>query len=79
MGKKVRVLVGCVIGGIKFKPDQVVDLPDALAKAHAASGEVDPHKDAVAYCVDELKAEVIAYAAPQSEVEAESGSAQDVL
>lgn len=67
MGKKVRVLVGCTLGGIPFQPDQVVDLPDALAKTHTASGEVDPHKDAVAYCINELKADVITYHAPDDD------------
>lgn len=64
MGTKVRILVACAIGGMSFKPDQVVDLPATLAKQHAAAGEVDPNKEAVAYCVNELKAEVIAYEAP---------------
>lgn len=64
MGTKVRVLAACIIGGLSFKPDQVVDLPGPLAKAHAAAGDVDLHKDAVAYCVNELKAEVIVYEVP---------------
>lgn len=66
MGTKVRVLAACTIGGLLFKPDQVVDLPGPLAKAHAAAGDVDPHKDAVAYCVNELKAEVIVYEVPKT-------------
>lgn len=67
MGKKVRVLVGCTIEGVPYKPDQLVELSDALAKSHAAAGEVDPHKDAVAYCEKALKAEVIVHVTPKED------------
>lgn len=71
MGTKVRILVALSIGGVMFKPDQVVDLPAALAKQHAAAGEVDTHKEAVAYCINELGSEVIVYEAPPSPEEAQ--------
>lgn len=64
MGTKVRILVAGLIAGVMYKPDQVVELPHALAKAHAADGMVDPNKEAVAYCVNELGAAVIVHQTP---------------
>ena len=49
MGTKVRVLCAVIIDGVKYQPDQVADLPAAIAKQFAADGQVDPNKDAVAY------------------------------
>lgn len=40
-----RVLMDCVHGAI----DEAVYLPSAVAKEAAAAGQVDTHKDAVAY------------------------------
>lgn len=54
----VRILAACAIGGFEFRPDDVVELPEDIAKAHAAAGECDPHPDAVSYCVKELKKSV---------------------
>lgn len=68
MGTKVRILVATYIGGVLYKPNQVVDLPASIAKPLHADGQVDPDKAAVAYCVNELGAEVIVYkAAPTLE------------
>lgn len=64
MGTKVRVLCTIRVDGVEYRPNQVVDLPPAVAKSFAAEGQVDPHKDAIAYCVRELGAEVIVHADP---------------
>lgn len=64
MGTKVRVLAALTLDGITYQPDQVIDLPAVVAKAFADLGQVDPHKDAVAYCVKELGREVIVHTAP---------------
>lgn len=64
MGTKVRVLCTIRVDGVEYHPNQVVDLPPAVAKSFAAEGQVDPHKDAIAYCVRELGAEVIVHADP---------------
>lgn len=72
MGTKVRVLCLITVAGIGYKPDQVVDLPSAVAKSLAAEGQVDPHKEAVAYCIRELGAEVIVHVDP---VDAEAAAA----
>lgn len=64
MGTKVRILVAVTLDGVTYRPDQVVDMPAGAAKALAAEGQVDPHRDAVAYCIRELKAEVITHVDP---------------
>lgn len=74
MGTKVRVLCLITVAGIGYKPDQVVDLPSAVAKSLAAEGQVDPHKEAVAYCIRELGAEVIVHVDP-ADVEAAAAAA----
>ena len=61
MGKKVRILADQNIEGVPYKGDQVVDLPAAVAKQLSADGQVDPHPDAVAYCINALGQEVIAH------------------
>lgn len=62
---KVRILAALVLDGIGYVPNQVVDMPAAAAKQLAADGQVDPHKDAVAYCTKELGAEVIVHKSPE--------------
>jgi ABC-type nitrate/sulfonate/bicarbonate transport system substrate-binding protein len=64
MGTKVRILVATHVGGVLYYPDQVVDLPAVTAKQLVAGGQVDAHKEAVAYCVNELGAEVIVHQTP---------------
>ena len=63
MGTKVRILAACRVGGVAYSPNQVVDFPAVVAKALAADGQVDAHKEAVAYCVNKLGAEVITHQA----------------
>lgn len=71
MGTKVRVLCAIKVDGVPYQPDQVVDLPPGVAKAFAAEGQVDAHKEAVAYCIKELGAEVVLHVDP---VEAEAAA-----
>lgn len=61
MAKKVRVLVDTSIEGVDYKINQVVELPDAVAKAYADAGVVDIAKAAIAYAVGE-GAEVVVHA-----------------
>jgi hypothetical protein len=63
MGTKVRILTAVTLDGIHYQANQVVDLPAGTAKAQQAAGVVDPHKDAVAYCVNELGAQVVVHKA----------------
>lgn len=63
---KVRMLVDALVDAIQYRGNQVVELPDATAKRLIENGEADGHKDAVAYCLDALKAEVIVH--PGAEV-----------
>lgn len=70
MGTKVRVLCAIRVDGVQYQPNQVVDLPPAVAKSFAAEGQVDPHKDAIAYCVRNLGAEVIVHADPAADAAA---------
>lgn len=60
MAKKVRVLVDTRIEGIDYKIDQVVELPDGVAKAYAKEGVVDIAPEAVSYVLG-LGAEVIVH------------------
>jgi hypothetical protein len=77
MGTKVRILTAVVLDGIRYQPDQVVDLPSATAKAQQAAGAVDPHKDAVAFCEKVLGAEVVVHKAPAKEAAAPSESTDE--
>jgi len=61
MGTKVRVLVDTYVDGVSYAPNQVVDFPAQQAQALAKSGNVDPAKDAVDYCVQELGVAVIVH------------------
>ena len=66
MGTIVRILADVKVQNVDYKPNQVVDFPAALAKQLTTSGNADAAPEAVAYCTDELKAEVIAHQAPTS-------------
>lgn len=59
MGTKSRILFSQKIDGKNYQTNQVVDLPAAQAKALANEGAIDVNKGAVAYCVEQLGAEVI--------------------
>ena len=67
MGTKVRVLTALLIGTVGYQANQVVDLDPALAKSLAKDGQVDPSKEAVAYCINELGEKVIVHQQPESE------------
>ena len=63
MGTQARILVAVQLDGQIYQPNQVVDLPPAVAKALRTEGDIDTSKEAVAYCVDELGATVIVHQA----------------
>lgn len=63
--KKVRIIVAVNIGSVLYKPNDVVNLPDVLAKQHAEA--VDPNKEAVAYALSINGGKVIEHAAPEPE------------
>lgn len=67
MGTKVRVLADSQVEGITYKPNQVVDFPAGVAKQLVAAGNADASAEAIAYCTDELHAEVIVHKAPKAE------------
>ncbi len=66
--KKVRILVAGAIGGVQYHCDDVVNLPDALVKQHAA--QVDAHKDAVSYALSVNGGTVIDHVDPIAEQKA---------
>jgi hypothetical protein len=74
--KKVRVLVDTTVGGVKYKPNQVVIFPDDVAKPLIAGAEVDSSKEAVAYCETELGAVAITH---ETAAEAAANEAADKL
>lgn len=65
-----RVLVDFQLEGLQYKCDQVVKLPDDVAKALQANGIIDTHKDAVAYATAENEGRVLVH-----ETEAERAAA----
>lgn len=62
--KKVRILVDQQIDGIPYRCNDVVDLPAELAKPLLEQGAIDDNKAAVAYCLNDLGATVIAHQSP---------------
>ena len=70
--KKARVLVAGLIGGIAYQPNDVVNLPDVLAKAAAESGAVDLNKESVAYALSLNSGQVIEHAEPEAAAPAEA-------
>lgn len=63
MGIKARILVDC----LGYKPDQIVDFPPHLAAHLTDDGAIDPHKDAVSYCLETLGASVVIHGDVQSQ------------
>lgn len=70
MGTKARILLSLQLDGRDYQPNQIVDFPPALAKALRTEGMIDTSKEAVAYCVDELGAEVLLHEEVAATVEA---------
>lgn len=64
MAKKVRILVAGRIGGVSYQPNDVINLPDALIKAHADA--IDANKEAVAYALSVNGGAVIEHADPEA-------------
>ena len=63
--KKIRILVDQQIDGIPYRCNDVVDLPAELAKPLLEQGAIDDNKAAVAYCLNDLGATVIAHRCPR--------------
>ena len=63
--KDVRVLVDVQIEGADYKVNQVVRLSADLVASY--KGAIDPSPAAVAYCVKELKQDVIEHRSPAAE------------
>lgn len=61
MGTKVRMLSDQPVDGITYKTNQVVDFPTGTAKSLKMQGVADDTPEAVAYCVNELGAEVVVH------------------
>lgn len=64
--KRVRVLAAAQIDGVQYRPNQVVDLPDAAAAQAVKDGIVDADKTAVEQGLKE-SGKPIAHKAPASE------------
>lgn len=79
--KKVRVLVAGPIGGVFYRPDNVVNLPDTLVKQHA--DRVDANKEAVSYALSVNGGNVIEHANPsdsaKSDIEARIAQLEGAL
>lgn len=71
--KKVRVLVSVSIAGVIYQPNDVVNLPETLARQYAEV--VDANKDAVAYALSINGGKVIEPATPPAEEVAEAPAA----
>lgn len=59
--KKVRVLAAWPLEGRTYQPNQVVQVEDAKVKQAIKDGVVDGGKDAVAYCINELGAQIVVH------------------
>lgn len=70
--KKIRVLSGCSIGATQYRPNQVVSMDEALAKAFIKDGVADGSKAGIDYCLNELGAQVIEHEAPAFDADAEA-------
>lgn len=71
--KKARILIAGPIGDVRYQPNDVVNLPDAMAKQHAES--IDTTKEAVAYALSINGGKVIDHAEPA--VVTQSDSSQE--
>lgn len=47
--KKARILQAFVLEGLQYKPDQVIEADAATIKSLKEAGNVDDHREAVAY------------------------------
>lgn len=59
--KKVRVIATWSIQGLEYRPNQVVELDELLAKQGIKDGYADGSKEALRYCLDELGVEVVVH------------------
>lgn len=74
MGTKVRILTAVTIDGIPYLPNQVVELPAAVAKIQAAARTVDANAAAVAYCISDLGEKPVVHQVSAQEVPADPPS-----
>lgn len=84
MPKIVRVLSDLPLEGKKYQPNALIQLDDKLAKTLEGAGAVDSDPNAVAYCKDKLRVQVVKHepaetagAADGSDTEASGGKAAD--
>lgn len=65
MAKKVRILVAATLAGATYRPDDVVILPDDLARQAEKDGVADGAKAAVDYALSLNGAAIIKHVAPE--------------
>lgn len=65
MYKKVRILVAATLAGAAYRPDDVVILPDDLARQAEKDGVADGAKAAVEYALSLTGAKIIKHASPE--------------
>lgn len=76
---QARVLVDFPLEGLQYKCDQVVKLPDDVAKALQANGIIDTHKDAVAYALSENGNKVLVHETEADRAAAAARAAQQAI
>ena len=64
--KKVRILADCLIDGVAYKSNQLVEIDAEIVKPHIKEGNVDAAKDAVDYCLSE-GVELVTHVSPAAE------------
>ena len=62
---QVRILTGTPVDGVQYAGNRVVSFKPELAKQLKAAGAVDDSKEAVAYCLEELKVEPVVHGAEE--------------
>ncbi len=63
----VRVLTNVSVDGTNYQADQLVAFSEGVLVPLLADGLVDATVEAVAYCADELQADIIVHEAPVSD------------
>lgn len=77
MAKKARVLVDLRLEGNHYRPDQVVEFDDKLAKVLEKEGHIDSNAAAVADALDRLGAKPVKHGITEAEVARIAAAAEE--
>lgn len=75
--KKIRILSGFPLGVAQYRPNQVVSMDAALAKALIKDGLADDSKAGIDYCLNELGVQVLEHESVGFDADAEARAVAD--